>query len=225
MAARAKFAVASFVLFATAWLLLDWGTAGGEGEGPALRGVRRLSQLVTDSDSGSGSGINSIRQRNGSIFVGQAIWQCIYGAIYFFVVVRNYPELQGDPTEKAKDTQSKNELTAFCTCENSCVINLTSFFCSAGRAAHTYDKVGLMPYWLGLFLSAFCPCGALFYMNACTDLNEKLGGERRGILSAILCSWCFPCCVIAQDAQALDECTGVAVGLCGVEEPDGDQSE
>ncbi|CAK0819349.1 unnamed protein product [Prorocentrum cordatum] len=114
---------------------------------------------------------------------------------------------------------------AFFTCENSFVINLTSCCCSAGRAAHTYDKVGLLPYWPGLCLSAFFPCCTLLYMNACTDLNEKLGGEKRSIPMAVICSCLFPCCVIAQDAQALDDCTGVAVGLCGVEQGDGNNSD
>jgi len=224
MVALAKVAVVSFVLFASAWLLLDWGTVddlladasgAGEADNAAFRGVRRLA----------GSDAKVTRQKSSYSFFVSACWQAVYGLIYYFVIVTKYPEFQGDPTEEARETQSKNEVVAFLTCENSFVINLSSCLCSAGRAAHTYDKTGLMPYWEGLLLSAFCPCATLLYMNACTNLNEKLGGETRGFLMAVICSCFFPCCVIAQDAQALDQCTGVAVGLCGVEQVDGGDAE
>jgi hypothetical protein len=223
MAARAKPAVASLALFATTWLLLDWGAVDSllaqvagpvEADSPALRGVRRLS---SSGDANS--------QQTEYSFFANACWQVVYGIIYYCCIVKNYPVLTGEPTAQARETQSKNELMAFLTCENSFVINLTSLFCPAARSAHTYDKVGLMPYWLGLLLSAFCPCGTLLYMNACTDLNVKLGGEKRDILMAVICSCFFPCCVIAQDAQALDECTGATVTLCGVEGGDSGQGE
>jgi len=180
----------------------------GEADSPALHWARRLS---------SSSETSSIRQRNGySAFVSICL-QVAYGAFYFLIIVQKYPAFSGEPTDAARETQSKNELVAFLTCENSFVITLTSWCCPAGRSAHTYDKVGLLPYWLGLVLSAVCPCGTLLYMNACTDLNEKLGGEKRGFLMAVLCSCFCPICVIAQDATALDECTGAVVGLCSVE--------
>ena len=172
----------------------------------ALRGVRRLRQTGSSDDKEGNS--------NRGILV--SLWQLVYGAIYYCLVVQKYPPFEGSPTEKSKETQGKNEVTACLTCENSFVINLTACLCPAGRAAHTYDKLGLLPYWPGLCLSSFFPCCTLCYMNAATDLNEKLGGEKRNIFMACLCSMFCSCCVIAQDAQSLDDCTGATVTLCGV---------
>lgn len=225
MTARSKFAVAFFVLFATTWLLFDSGAVdsllakvagGGEAVSPALRGVRRLRQTSSLGFSGSSSDSKKDKedkQKSGSLW---SLWQLVYGAIYYCLVVQKYPQFEGIPTEKSIETQGKNEVTACLTCENSFVINLTACLCPAGRAAHTYDKLGLLPYWPGLCLSSFFPCCTLCYMNAATDLNEKLGGEKRSILMACLCSTFCSCCVIAQDAQSLDDCTGATVTLCGV---------
>jgi len=228
MGAPAHFAVAFFALFATAWVLLDRGAAdgllaqmgrnssrlheqvasAGEVGRSALRGVHRLG--------GAQSGESPNDGYYGFSCLPILVWQVVYGAIYYCLVVQKYPHFSGHPTPQARATQSKNEVMAFLTCENSCVVNLTSAVCWAGRAAHTYDKAGLMPYWPGVFLSALFPCCTLFYMNSCTGLNEKLGGEKRGILMGAICAFFCPCCVIAQDAQSLDECTGAAVTLCGV---------
>jgi hypothetical protein len=222
MAARAKLAVAFFGMFATTWLLFDSGAVdgllakvagAGEADSPAVRGVRRLQY----SSSSSGSAESSSQQYSGTLSV---VLQLLYGVVYYYCVVTHYPELQGGPTDEAKETQGKNEVMAFITCENSLVINLTALFCPAARAAHTYDKVGVLAYWPALCLSAFCPFCTLCYMNAATDLNEKLGGEKRSLLMSCLCSWFCSCCVIAQDAQSLDECTGAAVTCCGVEGAD-----
>ena len=38
---------------------------------------------------------------------------------------------------------------------------------------------------MGLLFGALCLCGTFLYMNACTDLNEKLGGEKRNFLMAV----------------------------------------
>jgi len=148
---------------------------------------------------------------------GAPISQLIFGIIYYFTIVTNYKEYTG-PNAASKETQSKNEVIAFLTCENSVTTTCHSMFCFAARAAHTYSSVGVLPYWPGLCLSAFFPVCTLFYTNACTELNEKLGGEQRGCLMAFLCSFFCACCVIAQDATALDECTGQAVVMCSVQQ-------
>lgn len=216
MARYALAAAASFALVATAWLAVDAGAADsllrGRVDGPGSSSRRLETDKATQNDP----------EQQAVSYLGTALFQLLYGVIYFCCIVSRYPEHTGEPTDEARETQGKNEVTAFLMCENSFMINLTSCICPAARAAHTYDKTGLANYWVGLCFSAFCPCLTLFYMNACTDLNEKLGGERRNCLMSAVCAFCCSCCVIAQDGQSLDECTGATVGCCGVEYEGGD---
>merc|ERR1719277_2268225 len=61
-----------------------------------------------------------------------------------------------------------------------------------------------------------CPFCTVCYANACTDMNAKLGGERVSSIWSAITTWCCMCCVIAQDAEALDLATGAHTDLCGV---------
>merc|ERR1712228_1117859 len=120
--------------------------------------------------------------------------QLVLGAIYYFLVVQKYRPLPfGEPTPAAVAHQSINEVKA--CCENSCAVNFHSACCWAGRAAHTYDKIGLLSYWPGMLLTALCPCLTLCYMNSFTELKKKLGGEKRGIPMAAICSCFCSCCM------------------------------
>merc|ERR1712083_472731 len=98
--------------------------------------------------------------------LGAAVVQLLYGVFYYFVIVQNYPDFAGEPSQESIDVQRKNEVTACLTCEHSCPITLTSWLCYAARAAHTYDKVGTCAYWPGLIAGIFFPCCTLCYMNA-----------------------------------------------------------
>mmetsp|Transcript_38952 Transcript_38952/g.72319 ORF Transcript_38952/g.72319 Transcript_38952/m.72319 type:complete len:99 (-) Transcript_38952:66-362(-) len=91
-----------------------------------------------------------------------------------------------------------------------------SWLCSGPRAAHTFYSTGISDYWCSLFGMSLFPCCVLCVANSFTDLNEKLGGQKRGLLMSCLCSYCCSCCVIAQDAESLDLSTGVRTGFCGV---------
>merc|ERR1712113_957456 len=85
---------------------------------------------------------------------------------------------------------------------------LCAWCCTGPRAAHTTDKTGICGYWPALCCFALFPCITLVYTNACTDMNERLGGEKQNIFMACLCAFfCFPC-VVTQDAESLDMNTG-----------------
>merc|ERR1712008_416387 len=89
------------------------------------------------------------------------------------------------------------------TCKVSGRNCVLAWCCSGPRAAHTFAAVGVMSYWPSLLLMSLVPCCTLWFVNSKSDLNVKLGGERRGLCMGCLCACCCSCCVIAQDAEAL----------------------
>lgn len=143
---------------------------------------------------------------------------CIFAIFYKCRVVDKYPALDKFTDESAA-LQSENEVSALF---NSCFSAncMLAWCCWAPRAAHTFDKVEILPYWPGLALMVCCPCLTITYTNACTDMNEKLGGEKRNLFMSLICAWCCTCCVILQDAASLDAATGVETHCCSVEGKD-----
>jgi len=143
------------------------------------------------------------------------VLQVLFGVLVYFLIVSKYPQLNAtQPSSLAVELQRENEVMATCKVSGSnCIL---SWCCSGPRAAQTFHSVGVMDYWPALILMSLFPCCTLWCMNSQTDLNVKLGGERRGLCMGCLCACCCSCCVIAQDAEALDLTTGVKTGLCGV---------
>merc|ERR1712217_5185 len=139
----------------------------------------------------------------------------IFGIIYKFKVVDVYPMVK-QANEKSTELQGENEVMAIF---NNCFTPncMLAWCCLAPRAAHTFDKTGTLPYWVGLAAMLCCPCFTLCYTNACTDMNESLGGEKRNCCMAVLCAWCCACCVVLQDAESLDAATGARTGCLSVE--------
>jgi len=74
-----------------------------------------------------------------------------------------------------------------------------------------------MDYWPGLVAMFFCPFCTICYTNACTELNPKLGGQKVNTFMSALCTWACAPCVIAQDAESLDEATQMETGFCGAQ--------
>mmetsp|Transcript_89009 Transcript_89009/g.153953 ORF Transcript_89009/g.153953 Transcript_89009/m.153953 type:complete len:234 (-) Transcript_89009:69-770(-) len=146
--------------------------------------------------------------------VSRVAMQLVFGLIYYMIIVSKYPTLSGEPTPAARKLQAVDELSAMF--EVSFVNCIMSWLCSGPRAAHTFYSTGISDYWCSLFGMSLFPCCVLCVANSFTDLNEKLGGQKRGLLMSCLCSYCCSCCVIAQDAESLDLSTGVKTGFCGV---------
>lgn len=145
--------------------------------------------------------------------------QFAFGLVYYFLIVRKYPEL-GDkqPNQAAKDLQDQNEVMALMEVSpRNCIL---AFCCTGPRAAHTFSITGTLNYWAGLCLMTCVPCCTLCAVNSFCATNEKLGGEKRNIIMSCLCALCCSCCVVAQDAEALDLVSGVQTGLFGVYDPD-----
>jgi len=141
--------------------------------------------------------------------------QLLFGVLYYFLIVRKYPELgEKEANEATKELQAKNEVLSLVEVSpRNCVL---SCCCTGPRAAQTFSITGAMNYWLGLFAMTCFPCCTLMCVNSCTEMNEKLGGSKRNIVMSCLCALCCSCCVVAQDAEALDLMSGVQTGFFGV---------
>merc|ERR1719181_535603 len=124
--------------------------------------------------------------------------------------------------DNVKDLQELDEVSSL---GQSSLANIVLSFCCTGpRAAHTFYAVGVMGksvpeavhYWVSCLLMIFFPCCTLFICNSFTDLNERLGGEKKWWLTGLLCACCCSCCVVNQDAQSLDILMEHDTNFCGV---------
>lgn len=187
-------------------------SSGGslEGEGPSYVGT-----TPTAKNGAAGEQATEIEAEKHSQIVRIGL-QLFWGVLYYFMVVRLYPHVDDHTgsSERAKELQEQNELSA--TLDVSMSNFCLSWVCPGPRGAHTFHSLGLLNYWLGCILMSALPCCTLWYMNSCTSLNEKLGGEREGCCMSFICAFFFFQCVIAQDAESLDAVSGTNTRLCGV---------
>lgn len=144
--------------------------------------------------------------------------QAIFAVIYYFKVVKDYPDLKDHeervPTDRSKDIQ--NKLPPCAVCDASGINCALSFCCIQARAAHTMEKTDTLHYGMGVVAMFCCMCPTLCFVNACTEMNEKLGGEKTSLIQSCCCTWGCGCCLTAQDAESLDDVMGVQTGCCGV---------
>jgi len=172
---------------------------------------------------------------SGMSYSERVIMQLIFGVLYYFLIVSHYPKLDdvagGFPITDAKKIQeAKNKFNwvgakkiqdldeVSATLEVNLPNCILSFCCTGPRAAHTFHSTGIMNYWAGCVLMSCCPCITLWIVNSFTELNIRLRGEKRNFCMGAICACFCTCCVVAQDAQALDYLTGMDTGFCGVEE-------
>jgi len=181
-----------------------------------LQQVNGLSPGFGQVQGGQAPEPYDYQQNSGATLAVRILSQLIFGLCFFCCIVRNYPKLMA-PTQASARIQQENEVMALCsTSPQNCCLSLC---CSGPRAALTFDRVGLIDYWLGLCLMTLFPCPTIYFMNSCTDLNERLGGQRKNCITGLCCAFFCHCCVIAQDAEALDLATGAQTGFCGVTQP------
>lgn len=150
----------------------------------------------------------------------RVVVQLAFGVLYYLLIASKYPALpEGtEPTEGAQKFMRKGEIGA--TLEASSANCCHAFCCSAPRAAQTFNSAGILSYWLGLFSMTVLPCCTLWAVNYGTDLQERLGGKKKDICMTGICACCCSCCVITQEAEALDLMTGAESHLCGVDVPE-----
>jgi len=143
--------------------------------------------------------------------VNRIIVQLFFGVLFYCIVASKYPKVSA-PNERSVGIM--NESVCFrCPCSQACLLSL---FCPAAMMGHIMHSSEVLNYWVGLIASALCPCITVFYAHTCSEVNTKLGGERKGCfmgcLEAMLCS----CCVILKMSDATDAATGTTVGCCSV---------
>jgi len=152
---------------------------------------------------------------SGGSATGRFITQLIFGAFYYFFVVKNSERLPPGVIagKAARDFQS---MDVFSATGNSSLVNILMGWCCSGpRAAHTFNSVGILNYWLGLVLMTCAPCCTLLWANTSTDYLEKLGGTKHSCIKAAVCSFLCSCCLITQDAEALDLILAQSKGVVG----------
>lgn len=184
-----------------------------EGNAVAAKGTDENAQLLEQPGKKPGG---SGEQEGGTAQVSRIVIQMVFGILYYITIVSKYPSYKDlpEPNQAAKDLQEINEVSA--TCQTSVANCLLSWCCSGPRAAHTfYSTLGLNYFFCCLLMSCF-PCCTLWYVNSFTELNEKLGGEKRNMFVGLICACLCSCCVIAQDAESLDRVVGVKTGFCGI---------
>eukprot|EP00929_Paragymnodinium_shiwhaense_P004669 TRINITY_DN10578_c0_g1_i1.p1 TRINITY_DN10578_c0_g1~~TRINITY_DN10578_c0_g1_i1.p1 ORF type:complete len:293 (-),score=42.32 TRINITY_DN10578_c0_g1_i1:233-1111(-) len=141
-----------------------------------------------------------------------------FGVFFYFIVVTKYRKLDSipnyEPPRAAQELMEMGVVGAFCSCRPRVSINNCCLACCCGpaRAALTYHAAGIVDYWPGLLLTLFCQPCMVFFMTAFTSLHRKLGGATPNPCTTCLCAWCCNCCMIAQEAQAVDEATAQDVG-------------
>jgi len=145
--------------------------------------------------------------------------QILFALMYYFFVARVYPKLpEGvEISQEVSEFQQQNILTVPCNGRWENVF--LACCCPVARAAHTMDATGTMDYWPSCVLMTICACPTLWLAHSRSDLQAKLGTAPRGCFMDCLCVTFCTCCVISQDAIALDMITGARTGICGVTPP------
>lgn len=178
--------------------------------------AKEAPEGVPDMQAPTGSYSRREQEEAGRNRLYQSIAQIIFAILYWFLIVKHYPSARElpPPNQAAKELQAVDEVTA--TCHTSFSNLFLAWCCTGPRAAHTFYSVLGFNYWVGAVLTSCFPCCTLWYFNSFTDLNQRLGGEKRSALMGLVCACFCSCCVIAQDAEALDKITGLETNFCSV---------
>jgi len=162
-------------------------------------------------------------QRGGTGMFGgygtRILWQLIYGIIYYLIFVNGKPpqsNIYDNPNAEAKANFNKGPLLG---CLDGGVTNcICAWACTAPHAGRTFHMTNTCSFFGGCIAMAFCPCITLFYMHACTRLEERLGGDRgktnNPCLNGLCAAFCS-CCVVAHDAGSLDLVYRQRTTCCG----------
>mmetsp|Transcript_8320 Transcript_8320/g.14321 ORF Transcript_8320/g.14321 Transcript_8320/m.14321 type:complete len:251 (+) Transcript_8320:48-800(+) len=151
--------------------------------------------------------------RSSAACINRLLWQLLFGLIYYFLIVAKYPILAPYEvkSEEVIEYKKQNALEALLGASFQNI--LLSICCTGPRAAHTMSVTGALNYWPALMFMSMFPCCTLIFADHYSDMNEALGGEKRSTLQSVMCATCCLCCVVAQDAQALDMVTGAQTGF------------
>lgn len=143
--------------------------------------------------------------------VNRIIMQLLFGALFYCLVASKYPKVS-IPNETSVGIMNEG-VCGRCPCSQACLLSL---FCPAAMMGHIMHSTEVHNYWVGLIASALCPWCTVFYANSCSEVNTKLGGEKKGCFMGCLEAMFCSCCVILKMSDATDAATGAMVGCCSV---------
>lgn len=95
---------------------------------------------------------------------------------------------------------------------------LYALCCPLARLGHTYHAAGVMEYWPAVFLvclmTTVVPCvTCCFLASLRSQLKRKFGITESPFLDCLCWMWCS-CCLVNQEARAVDDVMWVKVGCC-----------
>ncbi|CAK0859928.1 unnamed protein product, partial [Prorocentrum cordatum] len=151
-------------------------------------------------------------QREGQRKRDSFILQLALAVVYYFAVVRKYRSLEAPPAN-LKSSQILDRYVCCAVWDVSPQNLLLSCYCMQSRAAHTFDKTGACAYWPSWLWMYICPCCAICYLQ--NSVRQAMNASRVNPLSNCCSSTFCACCVVAQQAQALDCATGQWTTWCG----------
>mmetsp|Transcript_11798 Transcript_11798/g.19371 ORF Transcript_11798/g.19371 Transcript_11798/m.19371 type:complete len:382 (+) Transcript_11798:67-1212(+) len=139
----------------------------------------------------------------------------VFAFFYKRYVVDVYPRERLQALEPEPQTEQKALHNPMCACCNDMHLCLHAAFCWPVRAAHTWEVMGIVDYWLGFFASLCCPLcmpciGGCFWR---AKIRKKFGIEENTIGDFLMWLFCTPCAV-GQEAMQVDEVSGVTVQCC-----------
>ena len=189
-------------------------------DGRRLRGSTKASSedsAVVQTCHKSGGRIICTTSRasgGGSIYqqYAYAIDQFIIGIVFYFLVQSKYPKLTSAPNEDSRKVMGEATCFRFGSGQR-CFIG---WCCPAAGIAHVLNATLEVNYWLALFVGSFYPGATTLYAISFTDMNVRLGGEKKSCFTGFWEGCCCACCTINQVNEALDECTRAKTECCQV---------
>eukprot|EP00929_Paragymnodinium_shiwhaense_P086870 TRINITY_DN47260_c0_g1_i1.p1 TRINITY_DN47260_c0_g1~~TRINITY_DN47260_c0_g1_i1.p1 ORF type:complete len:273 (-),score=78.99 TRINITY_DN47260_c0_g1_i1:125-943(-) len=187
-----------------------------------------VSQLATDAEHKAAAWMTEIvndepgkivikSETDGMGLLYQLLCQLGLGVLYWLIIASKYPVLPEGAVanEEAEKIMRQGEISA--TCQASSANCFHALCCYGPRGAQTLHSTGVLNFWPALFLLSLFPCCTLCCAHYNTDLPEKLGGQKKDLCMSCLCGFCCSCCMLTQDAEALDKITGARPSFCSVQ--------
>jgi len=192
------------------------GTAPGEDANIHASGDTGQPRLQEKGAGGARSARNLTElggDASGSIQLAVWIISGIASIVFAFIYKRNVVD-QIPPMQQQPNTNG--DFAGLCDCCSDGPLCLHTWFCSACRAAHSFQVAGLLNYWVAIFLQLpcfeLCSCCIFGYFRG--ELRKKLGFRNGDAMDYLVSIPCLRPCAIGQEAMSVDKMTGVQVFCC-----------
>lgn len=139
--------------------------------------------------------------------VAYFVGQIIFGFVFHALVTTKYPECLA-PTDNSKAIMEEG---AACRISLG-PICMQSWCCIGPTIGHVLDRTAVCGYWPALICGTCFPMCTIFYATNMSEMNVKLGGQKRELVDGLGVACCCSCCEVARGIEALDAATGSTMG-------------